>query len=130
MKFIFSFEEKDATGRFIEKVGLELATTKAILENMEDNSTLELNPKDFGLSEMVTEEAMQEINETYGHVMTITKDSDGYTIWFNEEFFCDVMDVYGDGVVEVIKGISGIFTTLKFLVKSKVQPLLSKWKLC
>lgn len=129
MKFIFNVNERNAVGNLLENVGLELHQVALIIDGMEDCSTRVLTPEEFGFNQAISDEAMKEINEEYGHIMTITKTGEEYIVWLNDRFFCESMKLYNDGLVEIIRGVCGVIKTMKLFFITRVEPFFKKWNL-
>lgn len=129
MKFSFTTQELNAVEKLMTKFGVESEELNNILLSVGDGETRAVKPSDFEITNSYSKEFRDEINTKFGHVMTITYFDGEYQVWLCEEFFVESMEIYGDGIVEIIRGLQGIAKSMLYFVKARFMPFLEKWKL-
>lgn len=129
MKISFTNQELNSVENLLSKIDIESKQLVKIMASMEYNETLDLKPSDFSITGTLNKEYREKLNADFGHVLTITKFEDEYQLWLCEEFFTDSLDLYGDGIVEIFRGLQGIAKSMLYFVKARFMPFLEKWKL-
>lgn len=129
MKFTFTTKELNSVEILMTKFGVESEELSNILLSIDDGETRRVSPTDFSITNSFSKEYRDEINTKFGHVMTVTYFDGEYQVWLCEEFFVESMELYGDGIVEVVRGLQGIAKSMVYFVKARFMPFLEKWKL-
>lgn len=129
MKLSFTTRELASVESIITKVGVETVELQCILSSVDEDITVSVKPGDLQCTSSLSLETRNRINEKYGHVLTITKFENEYQLYICEDFFCETMNLYGDGIVEVMRGLQGMAKSMIYFVTAKFRPFLAKWKL-
>ena len=129
MKFAFTTKELNSVERLMTKFGVESEELSNILLSIGEGEARRVSPTDVSITNSFSKGYRDEINTKFGHVMTVTYFDGEYQVWLCEEFFVESMELYGDGIVEVVRGLQGIAKSMVYFVKARFMPFLEKWKL-
>lgn len=125
MKIVINEKEINAIEKISIQIGVETQKLASIIEGMNNGSTITFN--DLYTGDLFSKEVRDEINDTCGQFMSITKLEDEITFCIDSDFITEYMDLYGGAIVEVVTGLQGIAKSLYFLYATKIKAFIGKW---
>lgn len=104
----------------------EIGTITKVVEKVSVNGGVMFDIDRFGIT--LDEKAINEFNEEYANVASITKKEDEYVFWYNEEIVCDLVELTGDAVIECFDIIKYAYKTFQAFKVMKVDVFVNKVK--
>ena len=126
MKIVITKKEYKAGLILIEKVGYEVDLIEEIIAQMQDDTRVVISKETKTLT-LENQEVLDEMNDLGKKFLVVTKSADDFTFDINEEFVVEATTIYGEGIIKIVRGISGIVRDMASFMGFSMQPFLDKW---